>query len=103
MIYFLPSRIIAQTVMRKNNLKIATNNEYETMQPKWSLIRLTDRIIDIIFVKSSCLVRSLVKREILIKYNYNTLISLGMAIDGGHISAHAWIEESNGRNFLKVL
>lgn len=66
--------------------------EYNSVQPKRKIISRIDKLITFMYPKSTCLTRSLVKRDVLRYYGYNETIALGLAYNDGFLVAHAWLE-----------
>ena len=66
-----------------------------------------DKIVDVLPLRGTCLIRTLVKAEYLRKYEDLFFpIKLGVAINNDGLSAHSWIEDGGGNTlhdtFIKV-
>ena len=84
----------------KNSQAIVSN--HNTKQPKDAIIRLIERVLNSLMPNLSCLIRSLIKRDILKHYGYNEIINIGVRIINNEIDAHAWILSENKMNYTKL-
>jgi len=72
------------------------------VQPNTLLLRQTNRLINLIQPGASCLVKSLVKRDVLEKFGYNSVICFGLMKQNGGFIAHSWLTVENSGGFSKV-
>jgi len=77
-------------------------NDRGPVQPNLRLLRQTDTIIDIIQPKATCLIRSLVKRDVLRNYGISTTLCFGLMKEGDRFIAHSWLTVENSGGFSKV-
>jgi len=85
-------------VQQKENIPVPLEN----MQPNSWLISRIDKIINKIAPKTSCMVRSLVKRKVLKKAGINSIICFGIAKDNDVFRAHSWISIEKNTGFAQV-
>lgn len=93
---------LLQTIVKKNRDSYLHSFIPTTMQPKQQLTRLIDKILNNLPINSACLVRSLIKRDILNYYGYIETINLGIQKENELLKAHAWICEPENNSFVKL-
>ncbi|MDF1572514.1 MAG: lasso peptide biosynthesis protein [Bacteroidales bacterium] len=72
------------------------------MQPFKNYSRLIDIIINKLAPSSTCVIRSLVKRDVLSNYGLKTEVFFGLLRKDNEIRAHAWLSTEHDHGYSKV-
>jgi len=85
-----------------NNLDFYPTEIDDQVQPYKHILRLTNRIINRIKPEASCLVRSLVKKDVLNRFGISTYVCFGLMKENDRFIAHSWLAVENSGGFSKV-
>ena len=104
LIYFiLPGqRFLAYIQRHTDELSGTASHADGQMQPLRKVSGLTDRIISLLLPGTSCLIRSLVKRDVLKSFGYSTYVFFGLKKNDDQYEAHAWLSHERNAGFAKV-
>lgn len=72
------------------------------MQPKRRFYRQIDMIINRINPSTTCLVRSAIKRDVMLHFGVTSKILLGVRKEENILKAHSWLIEEKSQGFLKL-
>ena len=73
-----------------------------SMQPIHSIIKSINLVLNYFYANGNCLIKCLVKRDLLRKYGFTNRILLGLSIAGSEIKAHAWLSDGCASEFKSV-
>lgn len=92
---FLSGKVLLKKLSTQEINKLYYHTARTPEQPFHSVLRSINRILEFLYPNGNCLVRSLVKREVLKKYGYPKRIAVGVIRSELGIKAHAWISGEN--------
>lgn len=73
-----------------------------SMQPIHPIIKSINRVINYFYANGNCLVKCLVKRDLLRKYGFTERIVLGVTNSGNELKAHAWLSSDSESKYKYV-
>lgn len=101
LIFLFSDKAILKKISKKDFEACKEYSEFE-MQPTKRILRQTDRIINRSLSNTSCLARSLVKRDILTLYGVKSEVCFGILKEDDELRAHSWISIEDDSGYLKV-
>lgn len=98
----LSSKELLKLISEKENIETVYHSPEQAKQPFQSYIKSINRILHYLYPDGNCLVKSLVKRDLLQKYGFTKQIAVGVIISGQKMKAHAWLSGECESNFKIV-
>ena len=102
---FLSSKELINYVSRQGGADIENYAACAPAQPFHTLIKSINKVLNLVYANGNCLVKCLVKRDLLKKYGFSEDILLGIKGSGQGIEAHAWLpgERCSKYNIVHLL
>lgn len=96
---FLSSKELIIYVSRQDSDDIEYYTSASPVQPFSTLINSLNRVLNLVYSNGNCLVKCLVKRDLLKKYGFSEDIILGIKGSEQGIKAHAWLPGERNFNY----
>ena len=88
---FLSERKLLRKLTQNTDNEVYQSTTRYPAQPFNTLMRSINKILDRVYPNGNCLVKSLVKRDLLKKHGYHQPIAVGVITSDQGIKAHAWL------------